>query len=176
MCVRSITVGQEYFTGDQEKLNRSLNISCYPSYSLNSSSGEQISFDLDKVISPDIDIFSSLPQFVFENDHARLFLNAMKSVLMSIDKYELKDVSLSKLIVTEHSNITLVLEWIFEYFRFYFSFDKVEGDSWGEVFNDLSKGKFYNSFNKMEKEDYKNIAKKEVNLVLRMVRGEFYDR
>ena len=104
-------------------------------------------------------------------DHVGLFLAEMKKAILSWDKEELRRVTLPKLQVTEFTDATLVIEWIFNYFRLYFSFDKMEGDYYGEVMNDLENGKFHNEFKKMELEDFSKVAEAQVAYAIMMAEG-----
>lgn len=172
MSTRSITVKQGYYAGEQEKQSRILHVGSYASQVVNTSGFNHIPFGIKRVLSPELDIFSTLPQFVFDNEHAKMFLEEMKHTLLNINSADLEGVTLSKLIVTEHTDMTLVLEWIFNYFRLYFSFDKKEGDFFGEVSIDPENGKFYNAFNKMEISEYSRVAESEVMYAVMMAGGD----
>lgn len=172
MGSRTITLRPGYLLDNQEVRNRIFHID---SYSLPISSGYTNEFFAglsSKVVSPEIDIFSELPKSTFDNTHARKFLNELKRSLVNVEKADLAGITLSKLLVTENSEMTLVIEWIYNYFRVYFSFDKKEGDYYGEVANNPEEGKFINTFNKMDESDYSNVADEEVSFVIRMARGD----
>lgn len=171
MGTSSITIQKGYYAGDKEKQNRSFYVGGYSSQTVNTSGSNQIPFGIKRVLSPEIDIFSALPQFVLENEHARLFLDEMKQALLKLDSAILEGVTLSKLRVTEYTEMTLVLEWIFNHFRIYFSFDKQEGDFFGEVSSDPEHGKFHNDFNKMEVSEYARVAEAEVKYAVMMAGG-----
>lgn len=172
MSTRSITVKQGYYAGEQRMQNRSFHVDGYSSQVVNTPEVNRIPFGVKRVLSPEIDIFSALPSFVFDNKHAKMFLDEMKRALINIDKADLEGVSLTRLMVTEHTDMTLVIEWIFNYFRLYFSFDKEEGDFFGEVSNDPENGKFHNTFNKMLVSDYAKVAAAEVMYAIMMAGGE----
>lgn len=172
MSIRSISVKKGYYVGEQDKQNRSFYVGGYSSQVINTSGFNHVPFGIKRVLSPEIDIFSALPQFVFDNEHAKMFLDEMKRALINTDRADLEGVTLSKLRVTEHTDMTLVLEWIFNYFRLYFSFDKKEGDFFGEVSSDPENGKFHNAFNKMEISDYSKVAEAEVMYAVMMAGGD----
>lgn len=172
MSTRSITIKQGYYSGKEEKQNRNINLRGYSSQAINTSDSNRFPFGIKRVLSPEIDIFSALPRFVFENEHAKLFLDEMKRVLSNTSKTDLEGITLSKLVVTEHTPMTLVLEWIFNYFRLYFSFDAKEGDFFGEVSSEPEKGKFHNEFSKMDVSDYPKIAEAEIMYAVMMAGGD----
>ena len=172
MSTRSISVKKGYYAGEQGKQNRSFHVGGYSSQVINTSGFNHIPSGIKRVLSPENDIFSALPQFVFDNEHAKMFLDEMKRTLMNTDRADLEGVTLSKLRVTEHTDMTLVLEWIFNYFRLYFSFDKKEGDFFGEVSSDPENRKFHNTFNKMEISDFSKVAEAEVMYAVMMAGGD----
>ena len=124
-----------------------------------------------RVLPPETDIFTALPASVYRNDRAKAFLNEMRTCLLNWDKNELGGITLPKLRMTEFTDVTIVIEWIFNYFRLYFSFDQKEGDFYGEVMHDTENGKFYNEFQKMEIEEFPSIAEAEVAYAVMMAEG-----
>ena len=171
MSIRSISVSNCYYAGEQEKQNRCFRIDGYSSQ-VNASEYNHVPSGVKRVLSPEIDIFSELPKFVFANKHAKMFLDEMKRALVNTDRVNLEGVTLSKLIISEHTEMTLVLEWIFNYFRLYFSFDKKEGDFFGVISSDSENGKFHNAFKKMKISDYSKVAEAEVMYAIMMVGGD----
>ncbi len=77
-----------------------------------------------RILPAELDIFSELPQYVYENEDANLFLNALRKKIFQFDRTEFSGITLSKLSVTEHTSRTIILEWIYNYFRVFFGFDK----------------------------------------------------
>ena len=67
MTTRSISVKKGYYA--EEKQNRSFHVGGYSSQMVNTSGLNRVPFGIKRVLSPEIDIFSALPQFVFENEH-----------------------------------------------------------------------------------------------------------
>ena len=82
----------------------------------------------------DYDIFSNLPQSVYENDDVRFFLECLRRALLKkLSEGEIENVSLTKLRLSEQSDGSITIDWIFSYFRLFFSFDLTEGNMCGIV-------------------------------------------
>ena len=124
---------------------------------------------IKKILAPEVDIFSELPESVYQNEHANAFLNEMRKSLIKKDQGTFHGVVLPKLFLTEHTEETIVIEWIFNYFRLYFSFDKEEGDYFGEIVNIPERSFFRNFFKKMSFENFPDIAKAEINYAITLV-------
>lgn len=140
-------------------------------YSLHSYSKTDALTDLqiDRILPQGVDIFSSLPTYVFNNKHAKLFLVEMKRCLLNWNEEELYSISLPKLQVSEHTETTLVIEWIFNYFRSYFAFYKDEGDFYGSV---MKKDEtLSNIVKEMKIKDFQLIAEAEVTYAIIMAGG-----
>lgn len=172
MSTRTITIKPGYHHETQGIQSRNIHIGEYSRPASSGKTNEFFASYSSKVVSPEIDIFSELPKTVFDNTHARKFLGEMKRSLLRVEKSDLAGITLSKLLVTENTEMTLVIEWIYNFFRVYFSFDKLEGDYFGEVSNNPEAGRFINTFNKMNESDYSAVADEEVSFVIRMARGD----
>lgn len=127
---------------------------------------------IERILSPEVDIFTEIDAEVYENENVKCFLNELRRCLQEWDKEELSKVVLPKLIVTEHTPESIVLEWIFSYFRLYFSFDLTEGDYYGEVMGNLESEVFRNEFRKMKREDYPLVAEAEIAYAIMMSSGD----
>lgn len=112
-------------------------------------------------LSLDTDIFSGLPEFVFENKKVDRFLNVLKNVIAMSD---LEGVTLSKLHLSEYNEATISIEWIFNYFRAYFSFESDDEDSYGMIENNKENQEFSNYFRKLKPEEYELVAKSETTV------------
>lgn len=168
---RSISIVKGYMTHQNDQRVQSIYTDGYTHFSC-SSNGTNKEFDsINKVLPPEIDIFSSLPDKIYDIEHARLFLHEMKKVLLNLDKAELGGISLPKLQVTEFTDMTIVIEWIFNYFRLYFSFDKKEGDFFGYMMSDIENGRFRNDFKKMELSQFGDVAESQVDYAILMAEG-----
>lgn len=126
---------------------------------------------IKKILAPEVDIFSELPESVYQNEHANAFLNEMRKSLIKKDQGTFRGVVLPKLFLTEHTEETIVIEWIFNYFRLYFSFDKEEGDYFGEIVNDPERDFLRNEYKPMKFEKFPDIAKGEINYAVILARG-----
>lgn len=134
------------------------------------SSGEN-SIAYTRKLSLDTDIFSGLPEFVFENKKVERFLNVLKNVIATSD---LEGVTLSKLHLSEYNEATISIEWIFNYFRAYFSFESNDEDSYGMIENNRENQEFSNYFRKLKPEEYELVAKSVLDYIIMM--GGFIKR
>lgn len=168
---RSVIITKGYSTQGNTNSGRSFYVGGY-SYLPNSDTRmNRVPEKIKRILSPEIDIFTSIPATIYENERAKSFLNEIRRCLLNWDQDELRGITLPKLRVTEFTEATIVIEWIFNYFRLYFSFDKKEGDFYGEVMSDTEKGKFHNEFRKMELEEFPCIAEAEVAYAVMMAEG-----
>lgn len=84
--------------------------------------------NITESLNGDLDIFTDLPESVYKEKDVALFLDALRGVIAEENP---QNVTLSKLIVTEKTDSGCTLDWIYNYFRLYFSFDKNDGDYFG---------------------------------------------
>ncbi len=168
---RSVTITKGYSSQVKTNSGRSFYIEGYSHVPNSDMRTNRTPKGIKRVLSPEIDIFTALPASVYGNDRAKSFLNEMRTCLLNWDKDELRGITLPKLRVTEFTDVTIVIEWIFNYFRLYFSFDQKEGDFYGEVMSDVENGKFHNEFRRMETAEYPSIAEAEVAYAVMMAEG-----
>ena len=168
---RTVIITKGYSTQVNTNSGRSFYIEGYSHIPNSDTRMNRAPETIKRVLSPEIDIFAALPESVYGNDRVKVFLNEMRSCLLNWDKDELRGITLPKLRVTEFTDVTIVIEWIFNYFRLYFSFDQKEGDFYGEVMSDVENGKFHNEFRKMEIEEFPSIAEAEVAYAVMMAEG-----
>ena len=168
---RSVTITKGYSTQVRANTGRSFYVEAYSHVPNSDTIISRAPKGIKRVLSPEIDIFTALPANVYENDRVKAFLNEMRICLLNWDQDELRGITLPKLRVTEFTDVTIVIEWIFNYFRLYFSFDQKEGDFYGEVMSDVENGKFHNEFRKMEIEEFQRIAEAEVAYAVMMAEG-----
>lgn len=128
------------------------------------SSGENSIAYTRKLLS-DIDIFSSLPKSVFENKKVDHFMSILKNVIASAD---LDGVTLPKLHLSEYNEATISIEWIFNYFRVYFSFESDDEDSYGMIENNNENQGFSTCFRKLKPEEYELVAKSILDYIVMM--------
>lgn len=117
-------------------------------------------------LSEDVDIFNQLPTFVYENKDAKEFLATLRNALLSVD---LSGITLSKLCVSEHTESGVVIDWIYNYFRIFFSFDKEDGNFYGVISSNPEEKSFSNDFRAMNSNQYEVIAQKTINYVIQMI-------
>ena len=98
-------------------------------------------------------------------------MDDLRACIQNHDPEDLRRITLPKLRVTELTDITIVIEWIFNYFRLYFTFDKNEGCFYGVVKNDIEHNEFLNEFKKMEKENFSIVAEAELEYAILMAKG-----
>ena len=168
---RSVTITKGYSSQIGTKSGRSFYIGGYSHLPNSDTEANNPPENIKRVLSPEIDIFTALPAEIYDNDNAKSFLNEIRRCLLNWDQDELRGITLPKLRVTEFTEDTTVIEWIFNYFRLYFSFDKKEGDFYGEVMGDPENGRFHNEVRKMELEEYPRVAEAEVAYAVMMAEG-----
>ena len=124
--------------------------------------------NITESLNGDLDIFTDLPESVYKEKDVALFLDALRAVIAEENP---QNVTLSKLIVTEKTDSGCTLDWIYNYFRLYFSFDKNDGDYFGFMSHDTEKELYKNEFKAMKPQDFKNVAKAMLDYVLVMIQG-----
>ena len=118
-----------------------------------------------------LDIFCNLPDYVFDVIDAQAFLNDLKrAILQWYQESKLDDITLSKLLVDEHSDTGIVIDWIFSYFQVYFSFDKNDGDYYGIIMADHENGEFSNTVIKIRPEKRMTQIQNILNTVVLLLR------
>lgn len=116
----------------------------------------------------DIDIFTNLPDYVYLNKNSALFLRALRKAIL---KENPKNITFSKLVVTEKSETGFTLEWIYNYFRMYFSFDSVDGNYCGFISHNSEDGTFKNEFKPLNPSEFDDVAIALVDYVIMMIQG-----
>lgn len=58
------------------------------------------------------------------------------------------------------------MEWIENYFRVYFAFEKDENDTWGMVVNDTEHEDFLSTFHRLKKEEFASAARESIEFVI----------
>lgn len=168
---RIIKISKGYLNQIQDIAKKSYYVEGYSKESQSDIEPDVATNRIRRVLNPEIDVFTALPTDIYKNDRTRAFLDELRKCLLSWDEEDLQGIILPKLRVTEYTETTIVLEWIFNYFRLYFSFDKKEGDFYGEIMSDIENGKFHNCFQKMEMKDYPYIAEAEIAYAVMMAEG-----
>ena len=115
---------------------------------------------VEKRIFDDIDVHSIKMPRVHE------FIQAFTDQLLNTDTSEVT-MNKMRLVETEDGN---ELEWIYSYFRIYFSFEANGNDTCGFVENNTESGSFRSSFDKMKQEEYSLIARKSIDFVKNLIK------
>lgn len=128
-------------------------------------------FTFQKLLSIDVDIFEELPKEIYCYSKVKHFLLNLKD---EISYRKLDNTTLSKLHVTEFTDNSLTLEWVFGYFRVFFSFElnqDDENDFYGLNGFAPNDDKITNVIGKLNISKYDMIVKNIVDYVVMM--GEF---
>lgn len=127
---------------------------------------DELQNNFDATLPNDIDIFSELPEYVYANSDAKKFLIIMRKILLS---YNISGITLSKLCISDHSDSGIVIDWIYNYFRVYFSFDSQNGNFYGLISNNPEKKSFFNEFKVMNSNEYETIARTVISFIITMM-------
>lgn len=168
---RSIPLENKYYFSEYETQKRNISNTEYSIPIDNITVDKDSTSNISGVLPYELDIFSELPDFVYDNYHAKKFIMALKNNILIFGHSILSEISLSKLRVSEHDEDYLLLEWIFNYFRLYFGFDKNDGDFFGEVMNNPENGEFHNDIKKMKIDEYDAVTKANLLYVAALVQG-----
>lgn len=140
-------------------------------YTISPASSEPFSYDnhsMFPALNDDINIFTNLTKEVYQNNDATSFIDALFKV---ISKYRDEDICFSKLNVSEVSNDSITIEWIFNNFRQFFSFNLKEGNYYGFTSYDKDGQYFVNKFQPMTS-DYLSLANRTVLNSIKAIKGE----
>ncbi len=118
-------------------------------------------------ISENIDIFTDLSPVVYENKDAKLVLDSLRHAIISArNESKLKDVFLHKLVTSERTETTLTIEWIFNKFRVFLSFDKGDDPYYGLIYVDTELMEFTDTVQKIDMNHCNDAADTVLNFVL----------
>ncbi len=155
-----------YFDSVASDKSRNIHISSYSLEIYGDTTGDNIPIRFESGLSADVDIFNELPKYVYDNEDVRNFLSILRNALLTTN---LDGTTLSKLRVSEHNSSGLVLDWIYNYFRVYFSFDSEDGNFYGIISSNPEQKSFSNDFRMMNPEQYESLAKSIVDYVITMI-------
>ena len=166
---KNIIIQQSYSVDSIEKMSDFVVPQKYEGESLYGHMKREISgINITESLNGDVDIFTELPEAVYKEKDVALFLSALRGAIAEENP---QNVTLSKLVVTEKTDTGCTLDWIYNYFRLYFSFDKIDGDYFGFMSHDTEKELYKNEFKAMKPQDFKNVAKAMLDYVLMMIQG-----
>lgn len=166
---RTVKIHRGYSLDEQES-NRLTNISMrysVPTARLQTLASEELGVFRSK-LSVDKDIFSELPSDVFSMTEVCTFFNELRDALLETS---FDNITLSKLRVSEKTENGIVVDWIYNYFRIYFSFDRTDDDYYGIIINNTEDGVFSNRFSVLKSEHYHEVAKELVGLVINLIQA-----
>ncbi len=125
-----------------------------------------IAFRYIQPLSSDLDIFENLPDSIISTmPRVTKFLEELRmSIVNNVEN--LKDIHYNKLTVEESSHPgELMIDWIYNYFRAFFSFDDDEGDMYGLIVNNTETKQFISEFQVLKESEYDAIAAKSVGFI-----------
>lgn len=146
----------------EEKQERDANVSFRKSYLPSLFRGHVESLaKLAKPLPYEKNVFPALPDETPER--AKKFVKVFNREIMQIDT---ENVSFSKVHVGFQDDGAFNMEWIENYFRVYFSFEKDEDDTWGMVLNDNERDCFLSKYSKLSVETYAETAKESIEFYI----------
>lgn len=165
---RTIKINKGYCLDDKLHIHKKNVIKKYEIKPEMTTTGENIRKSFVTKLPTDIDIFEGLPSYVYQNENAKHFLNVLRSVLSN---KHLTGITLAKLCVGEISDSEVEIDWIYNYFRVYFSFSDESGSVYGKIYKNQEKGICRNETGILTPSRYKELAEEILNEVVRMIQG-----
>lgn len=133
-------------------------------------------FEKDQLTIPlsmDLDIFDIFhDKRVQSKERVKCFLESLRmSIKRLLEVENLGNIYLNKLSIEEQKDESeLMVDWIFNYFRVFYSFDDKEGDMYGMIVNDTERLDFLSEFKQLKESDYDKVAEKTVSFVLEHIK------
>lgn len=129
---------------------------------------------LDTLSSPlpfDLDIFDIISdKRVNSKPRVLFFLSKLKKAI-KLREDELHNIHFNKLSLEESEKPDeIMIDWLYNYFRAFFSFDDRQGDMYGLIKNNTLKLEFCSEFKPLVETEYDSIAEKTVEFVLENIR------
>lgn len=117
-------------------------------------------------LSSDLDIFENLPDDVLRTKpRVTKFLGELRLSILN-NASNLSDIHFNKLTIEDVSRPSeLMIDWIYNYFRVFFSFDDVEGDMYGLIVNNTETRQFISEFQVLKESEYNEVAAKSVGFI-----------
>ena len=117
-------------------------------------------------LSSDLDIFENLKDVRIQTmPRVSRFLNELRLSIVN-NTTNLKSIHYNKLTLEESSRPgELMIDWIYNYFRAFFSFDDKEGDMYGLIVNNTETKKFQSEFEPLIESEYSEVAAKSVKFI-----------
>ena len=123
-------------------------------------------YEYEIPLSSDLDIFENLKDVRIQSmPRVSKFLNELRLSIVN-NSTNLKSIQYNKLTVEESSRPgELMIDWIYNYFRAFFSFDDNEGDMYGLIVNNTETKKFQSEFEPLNESEYNEVAAKSVRFI-----------
>ena len=124
-----------------------------------------------KPLSSNLDIFENLSDVqMMSMPRASHFISVLRtSILNNMDS--LKDIQYNKLSIEESSRPgELMIDWIYNYFRAFYSFDDVEGDMYGLIVNNTETKEFKSEFQPLKETEYNEVVAKSISFITENLR------
>lgn len=117
-------------------------------------------------LSSDLDIFEDLKDVRIQTmPRVSKFLNELRLSIVN-NTTNLESIHYNKLTLEESSRPgELMIDWIYNYFRAFFSFDDQEGDMYGLIVNNTETKKFQSEFEPLNESEYNEVAAKSVKFI-----------
>lgn len=122
-------------------------------------------------LSYDLDIFDVVTdQRVLARPRMGKFFMHLKNAIQQKEQ-DLVNIHFNKLSLEDSDREDEVMvDWIYNYFRAFFSFDDSQGDMYGLILNNTQALEFWSEFKPLIENDYASIAEKTVDFVLENIR------
>ena len=120
----------------------------------------------ESILCVELDIFERLPNDIIKSKpRVSRFLDEMRTYMVDNSK-NLSDFHYNRLSIELSSNSDeLMIDWIYNYFRVFFSFDDNEGDMYGLIENNPQTKIFRSEFCPFNESNYDEVVAKSVKFV-----------
>lgn len=122
-------------------------------------------------LSSNLDIFDNLSDVRIESmPRVSHFLSELRlSIMRNLDN--LKDIHFNKLSIEESTRPgELMIDWIYNYFRAFYSFDDEEGDMFGLIVNNTEAKQFKSEFLPLIETEYDEVVAKSISFITENLR------
>lgn len=117
-------------------------------------------------LSSDLDVFENLTDERIQSmPRVSKFLNELRLSIAN-NSNNLSNIHYNKLTMEEPTRPgELMIDWIYNYFRAFYSFDDKEGDMYGLIVNNTESKKFKSEFEELNESEYDKVAAKSVKFI-----------
>lgn len=129
---------------------------------------------LDALTTPlpfDLDIFDIVKdERVSSKPRATIFLSRLRKVIQD-RKNSFENIHFNRLSIEESEKPEeLMVDWLYNYFRVFYSFDDKQGDMYGLILNNTVSLEFSSEFKPLKVSEYDKVAEKTVDFVVENIR------